>query len=101
MTLTTGDRGRRVGIVVGETVTLRLAENPTTGYRWAVLSAGGLEMVRDGFEGAGSGAIGAGGTRVLEFRAARVGSGRVELVNRQEWNPEGAAERFEVAVEVS
>ena len=98
--LTLADRGKRVAIARSETLTLRLAENPTTGYRWAVLSNAGMELVRDTYEG-GSGAVGAGSIRVLEFRATRAGSGSLELVNRQEWNPEGAADRWEVSVTVS
>lgn len=99
MILTAQDRGRTVQLAAGESATLRLSENPTTGYRWTVLSNAGLELVRDTYEG-GSGAVGAGSTRVLEFRAARTGSATLQLVNRQEWNPEGAADRFEVLVTV-
>ena len=38
-TLTSADNGRTVDLRVGDQVTLRLPENPSTGYRWAVDAA--------------------------------------------------------------
>ena len=64
MVLTESDRGRTVELAAGSLVTLRLRENPTTGYRWSMQSTGGLELVGDRYEPGG--AVGAAGVRVVE-----------------------------------
>lgn len=84
MTLTEADAGRSVPVSPGEPVIVRLAENPTTGYRWSVPM--GLEVAADIYERGGGGGVGAGGQRVLtlvapvqatraEFRLQRPGGG--------------------------
>ena len=100
MILTESDRGRTVEVAAGSLVTLRLRENPTTGYRWSLQSTGGLELVGDRFEPGG--AIGAAGVRVLEFRAARRGTHAIRLQNRREWEGTGSAvDQFETTVVVT
>src|SRR5262245_21975440 len=59
MVLSEQDFGRTVNVRMGEVVTVRLQENPTTGYRWAVETASGLEQTGDHFEAGG--AVGAAG----------------------------------------
>jgi predicted secreted protein len=99
MILTEGDRGRTVEVAAGSLVTVRLRENPTTGYRWTVESMGGLELIGDRFEPGG--AVGAAGVRVLEFRATRRGTHAIRVQNRREWEGAGSAvEQFEGTVVV-
>jgi inhibitor of cysteine peptidase len=71
---------------LGEEVVVRLAENPTTGYRWQVgLSGNGqLEQLDDSFAAAGSG-IGAAGQRTLRFVARRTGTVQLHAVSRRAW----------------
>lgn len=98
MTLSEQDNGRTVELGAGDVVTVRLKENPTTGYRWAIENAGALESIGDDFEG-GGGAIGAGGTRVLQFRASRAGSHELRMKNWQEWEGDSSStERFDVTI---
>ena len=66
VTLTEADAGRTVPVSPGEHVVVRLAENPTTGYRWSVPM--GLQVAADTYE-RGGGAVGAGGQRVLTLVA--------------------------------
>ncbi len=97
MILSDQDRGRTVDVNVGSVITLRLKENPTTGYRWVVGTSPGLEQAGDRFE-AGS-AAGAAGMRELQFRAVQVGTHDLRLENRRVWEGEGSAvDRFEVRV---
>jgi predicted secreted protein len=92
--LNEGDNGRTVELSVGSILTVRLQENPTTGYSWSVEAANGLEKVGDSFE-AGGAAIGAAGVRVLQFRATRPGSHELRLKNWREWEGESSvANRF-------
>ena len=80
------DSGRTVKVKSGEVITIRLVENPTTGYRWAVEAGSGLEQVEDQNEPGGR--IGAAGVRVLQFHAKSIGTHELRLKNWREW--EGA-----------
>jgi predicted secreted protein len=100
MILSEQDRGRTIEVAEGDVITVRLKENPTTGYRWSVDTTNGLELVGDRFE-AGGDAIGAAGVRVSEFRATRAGSHELRLRNWREWEGEDSViDRFEANVVV-
>lgn len=73
-----------VVLCVGEQVLVRLAETPTTGYRWQVETEGPVLSVDDRYEGP-VGPPGAGGTRVLTFEAAAAGAAEVHLALRRAW----------------
>ena len=77
-----------VAAAPGDTITLRLVENPTTGYAWqreGALPDGVVELnneyVPDPVEPDPSGDImtGAGGTRVLTYRCDRATSGELDF----------------------
>jgi inhibitor of cysteine peptidase len=71
-------------------VVMRLAENPTTGYRWQLTQsgAGELELVEDRFvTGAAGAAPGAGGSRLVRFAGRKPGEVRIEAVLRRAWDP--------------
>ena len=94
MILNEGDHDRTVEVSVDDVLTVRLQENPTTGYAWSVDAVNGLEQVGDSFD-AGSAAIGAAGVRVLRFRATRPGLCELRLKNWREWEGEtSVANRF-------
>ena len=99
MQLTQSDRGRTVEVAAGQTVTVRLPENPSTGYRWAVESAGGLQQTGDRSEAGG--AMGGAGVREIEFRAAEPGSHELRMKNRRTWEGDaGGGDRFDVTIVV-
>jgi inhibitor of cysteine peptidase len=94
MILNDQDRGRTVEVEAQSIVTVRLDENPTTGYRWNVETADRLELVGDSFEKTGD-AIGAGGIRVFQFRASETGSHRLGIRKWRDWEGENSIiERF-------
>jgi inhibitor of cysteine peptidase len=95
MTLNEQDSGRTVDIELGKVVTVRLKENPTTGYRWTVETDSGLEQIGDHFKAGG--AIGAAGVREFQFRPMKVGSYELRMKNWREWEGEGSViDRFNV-----
>lgn len=97
MLLTDQDSGRTVEIRAGAVLTVRLKENPTMGYRWTVDEAGNLERMGDRFEV--DGAIGAGGVRIFQFRASRVGSCELSMKNCREWEAESSViDRFDAKI---
>jgi len=101
MILSEQDQGRTIEVAEDDIITVRLKENPTTGYRWSVETPNGLELVEDGFE-AGGGGIGAAGVRVLQFRATRPGSHKLHLKNWREWEGEASVtERFDANIIVT
>lgn len=94
ITLTERDDGRSVEVRPGDEIVLRLAETPTTGFRWRVdRLADGLEPAGDAFELAPNPQFGSGGSRELRFRVARPPRGRLELRHWQEWSGDASITR--------
>ncbi|AAM06589.1 protease inhibitor I42 family protein [Methanosarcina acetivorans] len=89
MILNEQDKGRTLEVEAQSLINVRLNENPTTGYRWEIETAGGLEMVGDSFEKTGD-AIGAAGVRVFQFRAPGTGSYKLSIKNWRDWEGEGS-----------
>ncbi len=95
--LTQAHRGQKVQARPGDVVVIRLAENPTTGYRWEVTD--GPVLCGDEFAGAG-GAPGAGGERVLRFSVAGPGTTWFSAVLRRQWVTDAVPQaRFDVTIE--
>jgi predicted secreted protein len=98
MMLSEQDRGRSVEVPRDSVITLRLKENPTTGYLWSVEATNGLELVGDRFEEGGP-AIGAAGARVFQFRTPRAGLHKLRLKNWREWEGETSViDRFDANI---
>ncbi len=82
--LTEADSGRSIAARVGDEIVVELPENPTTGYRWEVVTADGLEPVADGYLAAepdpadAEPAFGRGSLRELRFRVREPGVARLE-----------------------
>jgi inhibitor of cysteine peptidase len=100
LVLTRQDSGRTVAVHPGDTVSISLPENPSTGYRWLlersneeVLLPVGARYVH------GDGAPGRGGERIWTFAAAGEGKARLSLALRRPWEKNAsAADRFEITV---
>jgi inhibitor of cysteine peptidase len=93
--LTEADSGTTVSADPGDTIVVRLPENPTTGYRWEV--AGGPSPSADDFTSAGTGQ-GAGGERTLRFTAQ---PGPITLVLKRPWESDKPQATFSISVAVS
>ena len=94
------DAGTRRSVNVGELTTVRLPENPTTGYRWQIPSENAcLRLVEDRFDGAQS-PRGAGGDRVLVFEAVRAGSASLRLMKSRSWESGKPLEEYAVDLDV-
>src|SRR5258706_7930322 len=86
MDFAAADDGQTVPLKLGDTITIRLPENPTTGFRWELqpLDANVLTLADDGYESGGS-LPGAGGVRVLRLQAVNPGKHDVVLRLRRAW----------------
>jgi inhibitor of cysteine peptidase len=87
----------------GDVVVVRLAETPTSGYRWDVdeFDAGVLEPAGDTFTPAAEAGVGGGGTRELRFKVVGPGDGGLKLTRRRAWEADrSGVERFDATIHV-
>jgi inhibitor of cysteine peptidase len=98
---TASDDGSAVSVRVGETFTVVLEGNPTTGYSWqvgavdqAVLTSGEPGYVAE------SDLIGAGGTYTFTFTAVAAGETQVRLVYLRPWETVAPLQTFTLDVTV-
>jgi predicted secreted protein len=95
--------GRQIELPVSEVLEVRLAENPTAGFRWNLVADGRPVCVldSDGFEPAG-GPPGHGGRHVWRFRAAQPGEAAIELHYARSWQRgQAPAQRFALLLRVT
>ena len=99
MTLTEKDSGGSFDLAASSTLTLRLKENPTTGYRWSVESSGGLRLA--GNEQEHGSTAGGGGVHVFRFSVPADGTHELRLRHWREWEGEGSiTDRFSATINV-
>ena len=97
------DSGRSVEMSVGQTLTVRLASNPSTGHQWQVTTepdARVLIVVDSGYDRPQSNALGAAGQAWWRLRATGAGSTSIALRYVRPWEPAPDAERFTLTVTV-
>ncbi len=85
---------------VGESITLRLPSNPSTGFGWqAIFDPATVALDSQTFD-RGAPNIGSGGEEVLTFRAIASGRAAITLELRRPWD-KGAREsrRYDVTIE--
>lgn len=101
ITLSNADNGKTIQIKPGQTITLQLTENPTTGYRWSIVPFNDqlLNLTDDRFELPNASAMGSGGQRILTFKANRAGQVNLTLNQKREWE-DSAVDSFNVTIEV-
>jgi inhibitor of cysteine peptidase len=92
--------GSTVEVPLGDSFRVRLPENPTTGYRWKLQSAGdpAFRLEEESFE-TSPGGIGAGGNRWWRFQPAHVGLAHLEFALQRSWQPQ-PVETFSIAIHV-
>jgi inhibitor of cysteine peptidase len=102
--LTANDNGRKVAVNTGDTFTIKLDGNPSTGYTWEAkdLEASILEQVGDPkFESSNPALVGSGGNLTLTFKALKAGTTTLTLVYHRPWETDVAPiETFTVTVTV-
>jgi inhibitor of cysteine peptidase len=103
ITLTQADRDKVVGTRVGDTLVLRLDENPTTGYRWAVETGDEavVALQSAAYVHARSAGVGSGGQRSFTFHTKKAGSATLQFKLWRAWEGEASiVERFTVTLQV-
>lgn len=102
--LTEGDNGKTVRLKVGETFTIKLPGNPSTGYSWngaadpeVVVLVGEPEFTSDA---ADENIVGAGGTLTMTYKAVKAGEGELKLQYSRVWESVQPEKTFTVRVVV-
>jgi inhibitor of cysteine peptidase len=87
LALEADDNGNEITLNKGQTLTIKLEANPTTGYTWEVVETEGaiLRQVGDPEFEADSDLLGAPGTQTLSFEAAEAGQMELRLVYHRPW----------------
>jgi predicted secreted protein len=101
--LTAADNGRTVELPVGDEVALRLPENATTGYRWAIDSAdANLVDIKEGQYVSTSEKMGGGGEAQWLIKAKAPGATSMKLKRWRQWEGESSVvERYEITLRIS
>jgi len=101
--LTSADNGKTVDLRVGEEATLRLPENPSTGYRWAVDAADpNLVDFEQGNYVSTSNSVGGGGEVQWLIKAKAPGATEAKFKRWRPWEGDGSVvERYAVTLRIS
>jgi inhibitor of cysteine peptidase len=94
--------GQAVTLAIGQTIEIRLKENPTTGFHWQLMANDGAicAMTCDAFEGP-SGPPGQGGEHSWKFETVRPGGCDLEFRYRRRWgNSVETERRFKIHIRV-
>ncbi len=96
------DSGRTVPLGVGQGLTIRLPENPTTGYAWNASVTDGLLIVDSAYtpDPHPTNMVGVGGTRTWTVRGVRAGTQQFDAVYVRPFDPELPAGEFNLTVQV-
>ena len=103
LTLTDQDNGRSLPVHVEDLLEIHLAENATTGYRWAPDSydTGLLELAKETASYPNA-ALGSGGEAVFLFRVVGAGSSTLTLKYWRHWEGSGSSiQRFAVTIDAA
>jgi len=103
ITLTRADNGNAVALRVGDRLVLRLEENPTTGYRWALDThdENVVSLQHQEYATSPHAAVGGGGHRSWTFIAQKVGTDTLHLKLWRAWEGEpSVTRRFTVTLHV-
>ena len=102
VTLTQADNGKSVDVRPGSLITIRLSENPTTGYRWAVDNVDSDVVVLESsdYAPAPNAGVGSGGERTFTFQATQAGVAAIHLKLWRDWEGDGSiTQRFAATIQ--
>ena len=103
ITLTQADQGKSITLQPGQTLVVKLPENPTTGFRWAIArnDEETLALRDSDYAPAAGVGVGGGGQRTFTFVARKPGSVILQFKNWREWEGDSfITERFGVTIDV-
>ena len=99
LTFTKEDNGKTFETKAGEIITVRLSENPTTGYTWAIDRPDDqlLGLQSSDYISAPGNLAGRGGERVFTFKTGKAGQAVLQLKLWREWQGDkSVVERYNI-----
>lgn len=101
--------GKEIALKVGQVFTLDLPENPTTGFVWKFVSAGGVEQngapgcskLSDTFIPPAGSSLGSPGTHEWRFRADEPGTAVIQMRLLRRWDADSATRPFSLRLRVT
>jgi len=103
ITLTRADNGNAVALRVGDRLVLRLEENPSSGYRWALEThdENVVSLQHQEYGSSPHAAVGGGGQRSWTFIAQKAGTDTLQLKLWRAWEGDSSiTRRFTVTLHV-
>jgi len=88
LALNAADSGKQITANAGDSFTITLDSNPSTGFSWsisAITDESVIDDVSNEFKGADTGMVGAGGQEVWTFKAVDKGSSTIEMKYSRPW----------------
>ncbi len=98
------DTGKTIEVSVGQTIEIRLPENPTTGFRWLMSARDDsvCTVLHEEFHPPAQAAPGAGGERAWQLEARAVGECDFGVAYRRPWEADGGPQRtFQLRIRVT
>lgn len=103
LTITQADRGKTFTVRNGDVIIINLAENPSTGYEWAIdkIDSNALELQNSEFSLPENAGLGGGGERIFTFRTKATGTTRLQLKEWRPWSGDRSiVQRFDVTFQI-
>lgn len=97
--ITENDNGKSINLKKGDTIYLKLKENPSTGYSWELSLSKGLNLLSDkyyspeSFKKSGEFIVGAGGIHLWKIKAVAKGSQQIKGIYKRSWEQETGEEQ--------
>lgn len=103
VTLVHTDSGKSIEVQSGDTIIVRLDENPTTGFQWAIDKSNDaiLTLQDSDYVPAPDSRIGSGGQRVFTFKTQSAGAVDLQLKLWRQWEgDQSITDRFVVTLQI-
>ena len=87
LVVTEQENNTTVETVLGTVITLKLPENPTTGYQWNLTTTPGLNVTRDIYIPSSPQMAGSGGVRSWDIATVQEDTQQIRAVYMRSWEP--------------
>jgi len=89
LVVTEEQNGATVNVKTGAVITVKLPENPTTGFTWNLTTTPGLQIINDTYKPTYTTGkmVGSGGTHIWDIEAVATGEQKIKGVYMRSWEP--------------
>jgi inhibitor of cysteine peptidase len=85
-------------------ITVKLQENPTTGFMWNLTTTPGLQIINDTYVPSDTTGklVGSGGTHIWDISTVAIGEQKIQAVYKRSWEPTSGNEtNFSMTVKIA